>query len=398
MRPDLPSPITLNLQQRLTLLQAIATPSTKQKWQIIDLLLRLDRFDEAVALYRNIGEANTTAATQLLAARALRGSDTLDHQAEAETLLRHLLDRPLDDALQSRVLVELGDILRRRGDYDAASERLLDALAIDPTYSTAIRKYAVIQADTGNFAALLAQSEKLIAKGGRQPRLVASYVTALAALGREDEARAIRGEETLLRQTSLEPPEGFADLAAFNDRLNDELKRHPSLRYENSLRASSNSWRIDELYMRNGPMVKRLLDRIADMVEDHLRALADLPPHQFFEERRPETARISPWAVLTGAQGHEKWHVHADGWISGVYYSAVPETIVHGTDKAGAIGFGWSERLLGEGASEKLGEKIIHPAPGMLLLFPSWLHHRTWPHGLEEERICISFDIVPSRK
>jgi Putative 2OG-Fe(II) oxygenase len=37
----------------------------------------------------------------------------------------------------------------------------------------------------------------------------------------------------------------------------------------------------------------------------------------------------------------------------------------------------------------------IRPEPGLLLLFPSYLTHRTWPTGKPEHRICVAFDVRP---
>jgi uncharacterized protein (TIGR02466 family) len=91
--------------------------------------------------------------------------------------------------------------------------------------------------------------------------------------------------------------------------------------------------------------------------------------------------------------GHESWHIHPDGWISGVYYVAVPEGSP-GDDRAGAIElgpmpFGTDARLSAWPRSR------VAPLPGQLLMFPSYYGHRTWPTGRDEPRVCVAFDVVP---
>jgi hypothetical protein len=41
------------------------------------------------------------------------------------------------------------------------------------------------------------------------------------------------------------------------------------------------------------------------------------------------------------------------------------------------------------------GIRDIHPVPGRLVMFPSYIPHATIPTKSNEERICISFDVIP---
>ena len=41
--------------------------------------------------------------------------------------------------------------------------------------------------------------------------------------------------------------------------------------------------------------------------------------------------------------------------------------------------------------------KAIQPEEGLLLLFPSYFYHRTLPFTSGQQRISISFDVVPLR-
>jgi hypothetical protein len=39
----------------------------------------------------------------------------------------------------------------------------------------------------------------------------------------------------------------------------------------------------------------------------------------------------------------------------------------------------------------------VAPAPGRLVIFPSYFHHRTLPFASGEQRISIAFDVMPVR-
>lgn len=404
MRPNLPTPTRLNLQTRLTMLQSVRTPTPEHLWQQIDALRLLDRFSEALDLLETMPDRPAGPGQQLLHAELLLGLDDAARTVQAAQILTDVLREALPAVLRVKALTKLSDIRRDACDYDAARTLLLEALELDPTNAAAIRKYAVVEADTGHMHELLAKCRAMIAAGDDSPRLTATYVTALAATGDVADARRVRGAEELLWSGQLPCPEGHDDISAFNAALLDELQAHPSLRYENSRRASVDSWRIDELYMANSKAVKALLETISNCVESYVRDVVDAPGRAKdtpFDAVRPGAAQFDSWAVLTNADGYEDWHIHGSGWISGVYYVSVPDGLprkdsTNALDRAGAIAFGWPERLLGEGTSAELGEELFHPEEGQLILFPSHLHHRTWPHGLDDQRIAVSFDVVPA--
>ena len=39
--------------------------------------------------------------------------------------------------------------------------------------------------------------------------------------------------------------------------------------------------------------------------------------------------------------------------------------------------------------------RLIKPEPGMMVMFPSYMFHRTIPFQSDETRISIAFDVVP---
>ena len=78
----------------------------------------------------------------------------------------------------------------------------------------------------------------------------------------------------------------------------------------------------------------------------------------------------------------------------GVYYVAVPET--GADDKSGCLEFGPPLDLAH--ISESIWPHyLVRPAPGLMVLFPGYLSHWTVPNKVDEDRIVLAFDVVPSK-
>ncbi|NNC71735.1 MAG: hypothetical protein HKN78_02550 [Sphingomonadaceae bacterium] len=397
LKISLPPSESLCCAEQLMLLDKVDVRNAVMKKRRADLLLTLDRPDEALQELCTLPELDRDSETLFAMAKAQRQIGGEDMEGRARELLTGLRDH--GDAESPDILIELGDIHRKRGELQTALGLFREALDIAPANHMALRKTAVTLFDLGLVEELHAICEELLDAGINHTRLHGTWFAVLAALGRIDEARAVRGFETDFRKQSLAAPDGSTDPAAFNRALAGEIMASPAMRFENSRQASCESWRVDELMVRSMPATTALLEAIADAVEHYAEAIArteQSDPRGLFVERMPERGRIRPWSIITREKGHEAWHTHDKGWLSGTYYAAVPDGLAHRDDKAGAIEFGWPDRLLGEGASERLGNKLVRPRPGMLLLFPSHIHHRTWPHGRTEDRICVSFDIMPA--
>jgi uncharacterized protein (TIGR02466 family) len=197
----------------------------------------------------------------------------------------------------------------------------------------------------------------------------------------------------------VEPARWFAAtrLAAspgFHAALGAELLAHPSRCALPSIKATTGSGsRIDQLQITAGPLARDVLARIATAVEAYAaqrQAQADHP----LIAHRPASRALNSWAVVVHDDGHENWHMHPSGWISGVYYVAVPEIGSNAGESPGAIEFG--PFPFGGTADDvpSWPRRRVTPHAGLLLLFPSYYAHRTWPTGVAEPRICIAFDVV----
>jgi len=113
--------------------------------------------------------------------------------------------------------------------------------------------------------------------------------------------------------------------------------------------------------------------------------------NDLFVKKWPIKSKFRGWHVKLFQQGHQKSHIHPNGWLSGVIYLKMPN-LLKGDE--GSIEF----TLEGyDYTHDKNLPKFIHnPKNFDIALFPSSLFHRTIPFSSKEDRQVIAFDLVPS--
>lgn len=111
---------------------------------------------------------------------------------------------------------------------------------------------------------------------------------------------------------------------------------------------------------------------------------------------------LQAWPNVNRFGDYHNLHNHPHSWLSGTYYVQVPS----GTPKVqgrsdlnpGAISFfdprPQANMLAVKGDGQVEAEHRIMPEPGMLLIWPAFLHHLVHPNLFEENRISISFNVV----
>ena len=373
---------------------ANAPASTMLRERLAGLLLHLDQFDEAIAVSRALveaGEGGITAALVLLEALVARG--TVDDLVAAEDVAHRAAERAERPYGKASARALLGKVRVKLGDRHGARAVLNDALEIAPHHVDACKRLIALELDNGNEPAVLDLVARLGTKGVRHAAALVGEAMALARLGRMEAARAVVGIPARLHQASLPAPDGWDDVAGFNRAIAAELNGNPALRFDRHGLASVQSWRVDNPATRSAVAVHALQRQIIAAVRRHVAMLA--ASGDAWADLIPDKVTLHNWAVLSDAAGFEDWHIHQGGWMSGVYYVDVPERVVNGSDRAGCIAFGMPAERIGEAAAQAYGEVVVRPRSGLLLLFPSQAHHRTFPHGLDRRRICFAFDLVP---
>ena len=128
-------------------------------------------------------------------------------------------------------------------------------------------------------------------------------------------------------------------------------------------------------------------------VEDDARSLPAEAAHPFVASR-PRHWALTAWGVVLEAQGHQIPHNHPTAWLSGVYYVKVPDIVrAPGQGQDGWIEFGRPPDHFHSTVAPEV--RAFRPEEGLMLLFPSYIYHRTVPFEAAGTRISIAFDARP---
>lgn len=381
----------ITVAQELALVRAAhaRVGSLASRAQLATLLLLDDRHEELIALLDGAPARDFRDETALV--EAFLSRETAPDNQRALAAAERAMALADNDAARARALAQRGKCETRLGMSNKALDTLRQALALDPHCKDACKRIAAIEVAAGRTDAVLTMVDELLAQGVGHSRVFGARVLAHARAGQFSAAREAEGFDLLHRRQTLAPPPGWETIEAFNAALAQELLAHPDMRFDRYGSASAFTWRIEKPGRADTPLFNALVAEISQVLMAHIDAAARSGhPWTAFQ---PDPARLRIWCVITEGDGHETWHVHQFGWLSGVYYVAVPDTIAKGKDRKGCLSFGLPEELLGDAVASAYGERIVRPEPGLLLTFPSHVYHRTFPHEGEGKRICVAFDL-----
>ena len=394
---DIPIAPTLSPDEKISLLQralAIAPNATYLRVDLATLLAQRDQFDAALSLLVNIDSLSKEMSFRACMSRgnAALGKETAEWNEHARKSFEQATTLAPGPRFLAQALAQLGKAQIRTGDLEEARRRLISALATNPLNSDAQKRLTAMDLSQGREAETLDRCEELIASSVLNSRLLSDRYLALALLGRAGEAQATEALDVFFPSLAPPPPVGWDTVEDFNSSLQAEMVTHPALRYERYGTASSRSWRIDNPQLRDRtPALSALLSVFQREIQQQV---ALIPETHLLGRARPKRALLKTWCVLTQANGYEEWHMHQSGWISGVYYIAVPEEVDRASDNRGCIEFG--NPVLSHIPREIPGERrTLRPRPGRLLMFPSQAFHRTFPSTSKAWRMAMAFDLIP---
>ncbi|MDO8653363.1 MAG: putative 2OG-Fe(II) oxygenase [Undibacterium sp.] len=395
MHLKLPDTATFSTPEKIEFLKAALHASPDAPWlrmQLGGLLLLRDDFEGVISLLHGRQfEGVWQHRARMLEGNAWMSKATPEANLQASKMFELAFDAAAIPITRARALAALGKACIRLNKKTEARTALESSLLLDPRNPDAQKRLTAMDLNEGRESDALRRCDAMLKQGVNNSRLLADRYLLLALLGREKEAQEQEGLDQFLSETTPLPPFGWSSIEEFNNALSEELYTHPSLRYERYGTASTASWRIDEPLLARSKVFPALLEMIR---REALSQLERLDDGHVLQQSKPERALIRAWSVLAQGSGHEEWHMHQSGWISGVYYVAVPDSVKASSDKRGCIEFGNPElphipRVTSE-------QRItIRPSPGKLLMFPSQAYHHTYPSDSSERRLVVAFDIVP---
>jgi hypothetical protein len=293
----------------------------------------------------------------------------------------------------------LGRELRLLDDEEGAEAAFDRAIALAPDDPICVRTIGRRLARAGKGAELADHCLAVAERRDWTIGLLDHWVIALALQGRAGEVATLIDYDHLLREQIVSPPPPFASLTEFNRALADELRagarvgsngeyHHPFIAGGIILGGTTDAaGRVE----RPAPASATLNEMVRQGVDVYANSIEVRPDNPFLR-LKPAKARLLGGGHITRQGGHTKSHTHSGSWLVGVYYVSVPE--LREPDVAGCLEFGPPDHLvaLREGIWPR---RLVRPFPGLLLLFPGYFPHRTWPHPSQEDRIVATLDVVP---
>lgn len=184
-------------------------------------------------------------------------------------------------------------------------------------------------------------------------------------LGREEFAREVAKSLDPLHVTSAEPG-------------------------DQSLRGGTQS--IGDLFGRADPVIRQFRDAVTQAAASEISRLPDDPTHPFLSRKSQQFAFSGSWSVRLASGGRHAPHVHPKGWMSSAYYARLPT----GDEGARQRQEGWIQfGILPDHLELSLpARRTVEPAPGRLVLFPSYMWHGTIPFE-GGDRLTAAFDYIP---
>lgn len=282
----------------------------------------------------------------------------------------------------------LGNALRSCEQFDDAVDAYENALKLDPNNVDTHINLGLAHLHHGRFVESLQQFGQCLA-------VEPCNRSALAFKGLIEAQRSdtnLLDYENSIKRELISLPNGYENLAEFNQALCHQVLVNKTLKWEPSGKSTYGGRQSDNLLAEASGAILAL----TTVIESFLKAYLARPP---LIQSHPYQTKIIPgfdlnvWATILESQGQQRPHIHPGGWLSGVYYAQIPKDL-GASPHSGWIEFGQPP----EEVARHLPDPKTHcikPEEGHLLIFPSYFFHRTIPFINDLSRISIAFDLIP---
>ncbi len=288
-------------------------------------------------------------------------------------------------------LMNLGAIHDEAGNHQQAETCYLRAVSTAPSYPDPYYNLGALYLRQERPQQAVQLFDDCMAAVGRDFHALAYKAHALADCGRHEESRWLLDHERYVRAVAFDTPKGYADMASFSKALAEHIRRHPTL--QANVMSTVNGKHTGELLCEpKGPMAA-MEPQIARAVSAYLAELPKDGEHPVVKWA-PESWKLTSWGVVMSDGGHERSHIHPNGWISGVFYLRLPD-LIHDPARGhqGWLRFGRPTPELHVRSRPQLED--YQPHYGVMILFPSYFYHGTVPFRSRQRRVCVSFDVEP---
>lgn len=277
-------------------------------------------------------------------------------------------------------LAETSRMLGRHQQAIAAATRAVE-LAPNRHTRTAL---ALCHIYAGQYDEGVADAEAGLAALPKSSPMVVAETAALGALDRANEVGHLTDFRRVIRTYSIATPTGWPDQASFNKALKTMVVKSEGRIFDPT--------QTNNMFLApQGPFAD-LGKVIAEVVGHYARDLAESVPSPYFQSI-PKSWSIDGWGTRLRVYKENEYHYHRHSWISGVYYASCPEDAIGTGTHEGWLEFCRIPPITPETLKAEVA--AIPPREGMMVLFPSYFHHRILPFKAKDYRVSIAFNIIP---
>jgi hypothetical protein len=338
------------------------------------------------ALFRKAGKWHTGSTAYDRSGMAITEKlRRLDASTKIALLRQCLLRMPKTPAL----LYELAEALSANGEDRESANVFRQAFQLDPAGSVWPCGAGWDLAPNA-ITAMRDRALSLIKNGVVFSPVIAALAIAEARLGNETEVRRLIDFNRFFSCCTVRTPRGFCQ-SGFNSLLAAEIKSDLKFYDEPEQRSIRKGWRNNGVIRSRLPASRALSRVFRHHVEQYIAGLPGDPDHPFLASR-PSGYVLEGWAVVSDGASHHQSHIHPRAWVSGVYYVVRPPLSREADTDRGWLRVGPPGRV---GNLAGWDTRLVEPEPGTIVLMPGYFHHHTAPMGIDEERICVAFDVVP---
>jgi len=237
---------------------------------------------------------------------------------------------------------------------------------------------------------IVADYRDLFACGFANSSMLANYLVLLSRLGQSSQMAELVDPQRHVKQVRVLPRAGLSLWSSAAAML---AAKRGEENWQESVKSVRRMHVIRGLEQYDAP-VSVLLQEIHDQVARYVDEARRRPSKSL--NWVPANYRISAWAVISTGEGFNVPHIHHRGWLSGTLYLAGPDETGPDGYPAGALRVGRPAGM--EASAPGWPDLTFAPAPGTLVLMPSYFTHWTLPIGKPSLRAAIAFDVIDRRQ
>jgi len=338
-------------------------------------------FEQACARLPRSGPAHRNLGAALLV--------SAEYAKAEKALLRAVeLDPNLGDAYDA-----LGQVYRALGRLDSAIAAHEKAVSCAPRNALFGEEFGISLIAAGAYGRAAEELRRAHALHPRRSSILGYLTIALNELG-DASVNELVDYEKYVKVATIEVPEGFESLEAFNAALHEELERQhvtPFHPMDQTMRGGTQT--RNNLFQSPTGLVAVLKRQIESVIDRYIGELRPDPRHPFLRFINPDYVFTGVWSTIIKERGYDRSHLHNEGWMSGTYYVKVPDLDAAQHEACeGYIQFG--EPNSRYASPRNATQRVIPPRVGMVVLFPSYYWHGVRPFDRNGVRHSVSYDLI----